>query len=132
MRRNLVNDIKELQHLLDLRRDARREDGRGSCKDIYFCRICAGRAHQGLAGRSGEDGGRMRERLEMTLAAVVILVLGVLWWTQYVQPKHAVLASARECMTAAGVGMDDKEQWRECFDAAADEHETGLLRVAGY
>jgi len=77
----------------------------------------------------------MSERLELTLAGIVLLALAIAWGVFYVGPKNDALFAARECMEQYG-GMDahasDSPEWEQCFNEADKAHGNKLLTVVGY
>lgn len=80
----------------------------------------------------------MSERLEALIAIVAVIVVAVLWWGFYVQPKNATLESARVCMADQGIDIsktrheDVQAPWAACLKVAESEHSNQLVALLGY
>ena len=75
----------------------------------------------------------MNEKLEWAVVVATLAVATVVWGTQYVAPKDAVLTEAMECMEDIPMySPGGAERWSACMKEADRKHATPLLRVAGY
>jgi hypothetical protein len=73
---------------------------------------------------------------ESLLVIATTLVIGLLWWHEYVRPKQATLDAAAECMFEQGETLQDTPQtrvvWKACLQEAEAQHATKTLLAFGY
>ncbi len=85
---------------------------------------------------SRPEGVPVNARLETALVAIVVAVLGIGWFSQYVMPKSATLMAAASCLSDKGLSLDSSAQseaaWDVCLEGAEKTHATPLLLALGY